>query len=192
MLSKSNQHPTLTDLRTMCLILQVVVGSSSLSQNGELYSVSDIQVHQQPFQNNLAVLRMYPVREAATYILLQKKSFATNYNSILSGWGGINKTLCNHLQFLAVEWLDSVTCSNKYNLELKEQHHCGVINGNEGVCVGDDGSPLITYNFMAQIMRLIGIMNYSDMCTKQYPILFTNVSLYVSWIRSKCNNCVLF
>lgn len=77
---------------------------------------------------------------------------------------------------------------NRKNQQLVESQICAGGRSNEGACANDSGGPLMaiknyTYTIIGIISSGFNICAVKNDTNVNYPIIFTKVSSYESWIK---------
>ncbi|KAK2492271.1 hypothetical protein MC885_019351 [Smutsia gigantea] len=123
--------------------------------------------------------------DASFEVLPQSKVFVT-------GWGALkaNGPFPNTLQQVEVEVIRNDICNhiNVYGGAVSRGMICaGFLTGKLDACEGDSGGPLVIAHD-GNIWYLIGIVSWGIDCGKENkPGLYTKVTLYRDWIKSKTN-----
>lgn len=63
--------------------------------------------------------------------------------------------------------------------DLDEHFLCSEVSCVRGLCVGDEGSPLVNNG------TLIGIASWSLQCTGRFPNVYIKVFPYLDWIKEQ-------
>ncbi|CAF2840636.1 unnamed protein product [Rotaria sp. Silwood2] len=145
--------------------------------------------------NDIAILKFSPLAISSdskiAVICLPKQDedpFQIDADLVLIGWGyisGSDTVPSNSLQQVTVQAF-SLTSSKCQQLQIADssvQFCAGTINGDQGLCGADNGSPLMT--FVNDRWVLAGIATSNLGCGKAgYPGVFTRVSSFISFINS--------
>ncbi|GLH04354.1 Trypsin-2, partial [Gryllus bimaculatus] len=98
------------------------------------------------------------------------------------GWG-MNYTgspIMTKLQTAEIEIVSDADCLEAYGGDIHTTNICaGTSEGGKNACIGDSGGPLIAND------QQVGIVSWSVIpCAKKgYPVVYTEVSHYIDWIR---------
>jgi len=171
----------------------VYLGSNSLSatdQNRVIISTTALYVNEDYEDGNydfdIALVDLQtqvPLNDNITPISLRQLFFAGGIaNVTVSGWGEStegSQSLSDNLKYVTVEPLTTYDCSNIYGLNFTI---CGATY-NEGICVGDLGSPMV---FFAQEPQLIGIASFlsSEGCVGDSPAGYSPIYWSFDWITT--------
>ncbi|KAE8578185.1 hypothetical protein XENTR_v10023381, partial [Xenopus tropicalis] len=124
--------------------------------------------------------------------------FPTGLQCWVTGWGqikgGLNQSLVEILQEVAVPLIDSEKCNQLYNTKnpqgaftarIKNDMICaGYIKGGKASCQGDSGGPVVCQE--GKRWYLAGVVSFGAGCALLYrPGVNTLVTAYVDWIKSK-------
>ncbi|KAM6220902.1 transmembrane protease serine 11C-like [Rhynchocyon petersi] len=116
--------------------------------------------------------------------------FPPNSDVVVTGWGTLRSdgTSPNILQKGLVKIIDNKTCNNKavYDGAITPGMLCaGFLEGRVDACQGDSGGPLVSADSKG-IWFLAGIVSWGDECAlPNKPGVYTRVTSYRDWIRSK-------
>uniref|UniRef100_A0A182WIB9 Peptidase S1 domain-containing protein n=1 Tax=Anopheles minimus TaxID=112268 RepID=A0A182WIB9_9DIPT len=178
--------------------LEVLVGTNSLKEGGELLKVDKLLYHSRynrpQFSNDIGLVRLEkPVKfsEHVKSIEYSEKAVPANATVRLTGWGrtSTNGPVPTLLQSLNVVTLSNEDCEKKMgspsNVDLG--HVCTLTKAGEGACNGDSGGPLVYEG------KLVGVVNFGVPCGRGYPDGFARVSYYHDWVRTTMasNNTML-
>ncbi|XP_063977418.1 trypsin-1-like [Diachasmimorpha longicaudata] len=117
---------------------------------------------------------------------------------VLTGWGSISTTMIPklpaQLQTVQVPIVDYDSCLESFKkasgkVELFDTQICtGPIGGNISACSGDSGGPLVKFNTDGTPEQ-VGIVSWGvyPCGVAGTPSVYTRVSSYVDWIKSKVN-----
>ncbi|XP_065338973.1 trypsin-1-like isoform X1 [Cloeon dipterum] len=176
-------------------VFNVSAGSNYLQ--GTIHQVTEIMFHEAfnfPYAlNDIAVLRVSPAFDFNNELLgpvalpeQYQQTFAETEATVI-GWG-LNATggsLQPVLQEVGIFILSDEECYdiyNTYNGNYNPNNVCaGVREGGKGECNGDSGGPLLVNG------QQVGIVSWSKKpCTEApYPGVYTQVSSFIDWIKSK-------
>lgn len=101
--------------------------------------------------------------------------------------------LPNILQYQNMNTISNAECRKQFEKLYYENHDqwqnvMGTLHGNAictanrigtGACLGDSGGPLVVNGI------LIGILSSSVGCAQGYPVIYTNVYDYLTWITDQ-------
>ncbi|NXK95417.1 TM11E protease, partial [Formicarius rufipectus] len=118
--------------------------------------------------------------------------FPDNASCFVTGWGALeNDGECysvNHLRQAEVKIISTAICNSRqvYGGAITPGMLCaGYLEGQVDACQGDSGGPLVHANSRG-IWYLVGIVSWGDECGKpNKPGVYTRVTYYRNWIRSK-------
>ncbi|NWU76816.1 TM11C protease, partial [Onychorhynchus coronatus] len=118
--------------------------------------------------------------------------FPDNTSCFVTGWGALeNDGECysvNHLRQAEVKIISTEICNSRrvYGGAITPGMLCaGYLEGQVDACQGDSGGPLVHANSRG-IWYLVGIVSWGDECGKRNkPGVYTRVTYYRNWIRSK-------
>uniref|UniRef100_A0A182N7P9 Peptidase S1 domain-containing protein n=1 Tax=Anopheles dirus TaxID=7168 RepID=A0A182N7P9_9DIPT len=171
---------------------QVLVGTNSLKEGGELLKVDKLVHHDYcypQFNNDIGLVRLeQPVQfsELVQSIEYSEKAVPANATVRLTGWGRTSASgpIPTLLQSLNVVTLTNEDCRAKSLRpeHLDVGHVCTLTKAGEGACNGDSGGPLVYEG------KLVGVVNFGVPCGLGYPDGFARVSYYHDWIRTTMAN----
>ncbi|XP_059130738.1 transmembrane protease serine 11G [Peromyscus eremicus] len=130
-------------------------------------------------------LRRVCLPDATFQVLPKSKVFVT-------GWGALkaNGPFPNSLQEVEIEIISNDVCNqvNVYGGAISSGMICaGFLTGKLDACEGDSGGPLVMSNDR-NIWYLLGIVSWGIDCGKENkPGIYTRVTHYRNWIKSKTN-----
>ncbi|XP_032772290.1 transmembrane protease serine 11G isoform X1 [Rattus rattus] len=130
-------------------------------------------------------LRTVCLPEATFQVLLKSKVFVT-------GWGALkaNGPFPNSLQEVEIEIISNDVCNqvNVYGGAISSGMICaGFLTGKLDACEGDSGGPLVISDNRNK-WYLLGIVSWGIDCGKENkPGIYTRVTHYRNWIKSKTN-----
>ncbi|CAD7082541.1 unnamed protein product [Hermetia illucens] len=175
--------------------ISIQYGVTTIASKGpNVASVAEIIVHEgynpsNSYINDIALVRLASplpigsevnaVKLPPSYTEVSGRTFAT-----LIGWG-LDKTggsIQTHLQQVDLVTFDNPECSSLHYNKIHASNICaGVPEGGKGQCSGDSGGPLLINGYQH------GIVSWSvKPCTvAPYPGVYTKVSHYVDWLRTK-------
>ncbi|XP_021518969.1 transmembrane protease serine 11G [Meriones unguiculatus] len=123
--------------------------------------------------------------DATFQVLPKSKVFVT-------GWGALkaNGPFPNSLQEVEIEIISNDVCNqvNVYGGAVSSGMICaGFLTGKLDACEGDSGGPLVILHD-SSIWYLLGIVSWGIDCGKENkPGIYTRVTHYRNWIKSKTN-----
>jgi secreted trypsin-like serine protease len=108
------------------------------------------------------------------------------------GWGqtsDYDSELSNYLSYVSTSVLSNAECRIFYGNQITDNMVCVEGNYNEGICNGDNGSPLIE-PYMNRYHMLGGIASFisGNGCESTDPSGYTRVFPYREWITSVINS----
>ncbi|KAB0800230.1 hypothetical protein PPYR_05970 [Photinus pyralis] len=179
-------------------------------QDVEEYSEQRIQIEKiilherfHNFQHDIALMKLsQPVKLIAgsriRSVCLPSKRITHNQTDlcIATGWGRDSEDgpLSSKLLESRVPVHDNAVCRKKYQhaVNIRSGHLCaGHLDGSSGTCVGDSGGPLQCASTDGKWV-LVGITSFGSGCAKPgYPDVYTRLSYYVPWIKSKIKRTFL-
>ncbi|MEJ1274719.1 transmembrane protease serine 11g [Cricetulus griseus] len=130
-------------------------------------------------------LRRVCLPDATFQVLPKSKVFVT-------GWGALkaNGPFPNSLQEVEIEIISNDVCNqvNVYGGAVSSAMICaGFLTGKLDACEGDSGGPLVI-SHDRNIWYLLGIVSWGIDCGKENkPGIYTRVTHYRNWIKSKTN-----
>ncbi|XP_041527059.1 transmembrane protease serine 11G [Microtus oregoni] len=130
-------------------------------------------------------LRRVCLPDATFQVLPKSKVFVT-------GWGALkaNGPFPNSLQEVEIEIISNDVCNqvNVYGGAISSGMICaGFLTGKLDACEGDSGGPLVIPHD-GNIWYLLGIVSWGIDCGKENkPGIYTRVTHYRNWIKSKTN-----
>ncbi|KAJ3656027.1 hypothetical protein Zmor_015132 [Zophobas morio] len=108
---------------------------------------------------------------------------------ISTGWGQTSDTdaqLSNVLQNVVLTSLSNEECRTVYGNQITETMICAAGNYNEGICIGDTGSPLIDHQTLWGTPTIVGISSFmsANGCENTDPSGYTRTYYYIDWIKN--------
>ncbi|XP_065339635.1 chymotrypsin-1-like [Cloeon dipterum] len=174
--------------------MTALAGTNNLNNGGSRHQVVEIIVHEgydpgNNWINDIAVVRVgvpfvFDINTSAVVLPTQDQESAGGSAGILVGWGtnGTGGTIQNIEQEAELVVYSDEECGAIHGGRPHPTNICaGVQGGGKGQCSGDSGGPLFVNGYQA------GIVSWSvKPCTiAPYPGVYTEVSPYIDWIRSK-------
>ncbi|KAJ3645366.1 hypothetical protein Zmor_023032 [Zophobas morio] len=104
----------------------------------------------------------------------------------VSGWGQTSDDvaeLSNVLNHVTLVLISNTECQTTYGSQIKDSMVCAVGNYNQGICIGDTGSPGIKPDGFGNAIHL-GIASFVSIngCETAEPSGFTRTDIYRDWI----------
>lgn len=164
----------------------------------ERIPIEEIIIHERfhNFQHDLALMRLSrPIKLNGSRIravCLPQRRILHNQTDlcIATGWGrdAEDGMLAGRLLEARVPVHDNAICRKKYghSVTIRNGHLCaGHLDGSTGTCVGDSGGPLQCAQDDGR-WYLAGITSFGSGCAKPgFPDVYTRLSYYLPWIKSK-------
>jgi secreted trypsin-like serine protease len=180
------------------VLFTIQLGSVYLNgENGNRQTVatSDYVLHPQfnpdTIENDIGLIKLRMSITFTQYI--QPIYFPTNDlqdgQSVTSvGWGqtsDYDSELSNYLSYVSTSVLSNAECRIFYGNQITDNMVCVEGNYNEGICNGDNGSPLIE-PYMNRYHMLGGIASFisGNGCESTDPSGYTRTFPYNEWIRN--------
>ncbi|XP_063913931.1 brachyurin-like [Zophobas morio] len=143
-------------------------------------------------ENDVGLIRFRIPIEFTDYIqpifYLPANDMKPDYGLLATGWGQISDDdaeLTDELKWVTITSLTNDECKITYGDQIKDYMLCAAGNYNEGLCIGDIGSPLV------ELIKygngcLAGIASFfsGNGCESTDPSGFTRIYPYVAWIRN--------
>lgn len=152
------------------------------------------------YQHDIALMKLsHPIRTGDKSLIrsvcLPNKRLTYNQTTfcVATGWGRDEEdgTLPSRLLEVKIPVHDNAICRRKYGhaVSIKSGHLCaGHLDGTSGTCVGDSGGPLQCHLGDGRWI-LAGITSFGSGCAKPgFPDVYTRLSYYMPWIRSKIHS----
>lgn len=104
-------------------------------------------------------------------------------NANLTGWGQTDITSpdqrASRLRVASLTLMDNDECNKLYAKQIREYMFCaGLVKGDRGACVGDDGDPLVIRGVQ------YGIKSWGLDCKlPRRPGVYTRIPFFVKWIH---------
>ncbi|XP_045487398.1 chymotrypsin-2-like [Pieris rapae] len=173
--------------------VKVVVGTNSLVDGGEKYSVDKIIVHE-GYDGGLIFNDISLVKVTKDIVFgdrvkpISLPEFNTNADTelLLTGWGRLSYpgNLPDVLQMINVTALSVDECQSLFSgiNPVFDSQICSLTKAGEGACHGDSGGPLVEDN------RVVGIVSWGMPCARGYPDVYTRVFSFLEWIQANIND----
>ncbi|XP_077976139.1 ovochymase-like [Styela clava] len=183
--------------------LHVKVGDLDKLKNEEgetIFGVKQLLLHEKydstTFNNDIMLIEL---KGFVTYssvvrpICLPSESdkIVSGERCFISGWGeSAENTYPSRLQKAEVELYSNSECSSIYDELFSENMICaGRRSGMVDSCQGDSGGPLACKMDSTDQFVLRGIVSWGKDCADiRYPGVYTDVSKFTNWIRSKIDS----
>ncbi|XP_030649802.1 prostasin-like, partial [Chanos chanos] len=148
--------------------------------------------------NDIALLRLSRPVTFTDYVrpvclAASNSSIKTGTNTWVTGWGAINQDgttlpFPQTLQEVEVPVADTKKCNSVYGGTITDNMICaGLEEGGKDSCQGDSGGPMVIKQGSRWIQA--GVVSSGAGCAlPDVPGVYTKVSRYESWIKSKTNN----
>ncbi|XP_039754335.1 phenoloxidase-activating enzyme-like [Pararge aegeria] len=152
-------------------------------------SAAEVKVHSlfhnENLQHDIALVRLKDY-VSTRYTPICLPTFNVEYMDfpdlelVVAGWDMGHDS--NFRQYTVVNYVPRLEC-RKFYQSLKERHLCAAGRYGEDAHVGDSGGPLMMF-FNGKYYQ-IGLVSgkSANFSGKSIPLLYTNVHLYISWIR---------
>ncbi|CAH0405757.1 unnamed protein product [Chilo suppressalis] len=169
---------------------RVIVGTNTLSQGGDSYSVSKVVVHNKydsrRITNDVSVVRVsrdIEFNDRVQPIQLPDENTEAGADLILTGWGRLSYPgiLANKLQMIKLTAVSLEKCRLRYlgiNSVFNSQI-CSLTKSGEGACHGDSGGPLVENG------RVVGVVSWGMPCARGFPDVYSRVHSFKDWILEK-------
>ncbi|KAJ6642534.1 Chymotrypsin-1 [Pseudolycoriella hygida] len=169
----------------------VVVGTSQLTEGGQVYDVGQTFYHtdyiSKSLINDIAVLLVTsPITFGPSVqpISLSSTNPPTGVSLVLTGWGltSFPGTASDMLQEITLTSFDLATCAQKLKRlnPVTVGNVCTISPVDHGSCQGDSGGPLVEK--VNGVYSQVGIVSWGLPCAKGLPDVFTSVAYYRDWI----------
>jgi secreted trypsin-like serine protease len=143
--------------------------------------------------NNIGLINLPEALKYTDYInviALPTEALPDNTVSTAIGWGQVNDDESgpvNTLQKVEVVTLSNEHCKYTYGSQITDNMVCALGAYNEGICIGDIGTPLIQGEGEDSVH--IGIASFlsSNGCESIDPSGFTRTFEYLDWIKNATN-----
>ncbi|KAF5300481.1 hypothetical protein FQA39_LY02280 [Lamprigera yunnana] len=199
-----NQGNSQSDLFNLPLPALWTAVLGDWDQDVEEYSEQRIQLEEiilherfHNFQHDIALMKLSrPVKLAQgsriRSVCLPTTRLTHNQTDlcIATGWGRAAEDgpLAGKLLEVRIPVHDNAVCRKKYQhaVNIRSGHLCaGHLDGSSGTCVGDSGGPLQCASTDGKWI-LAGITSFGSGCAKPgFPDVYTRLSYYIPWIKSK-------
>ncbi|MCW2967573.1 MAG: putative trypsin-like protease [Solirubrobacteraceae bacterium] len=173
--------------------VNVIVGRTRLSQDGDGQRIAVTQIDAYPGYNSKSVVGDVALLKLATPTTVQPMPIAHPADSALAtpgtdvvtiGWGATQEggNISDELRFVRLTVRSHNKCDAIYGPIPDASQLCiGSDRAGEDSCQGDSGGPVISGPGAAA--RLIGTVSYGQGCGhKGVPGVYTRISRYASWI----------
>lgn len=171
-------------------IYSVAVGMYLWEHELKTYPLAKMILHEDfdGRDNNIAMVktqqrmefneRVQPIHISNSYVHEDQEVITCGFQS----YGGSHEIKDVRLQILKYKTLSYGGCRGVMKPDVQPKIHesslCALTAQEHGLCVGDDGGPLILNG------QLVGIASYYvNECGYGYPDVFTRVSSYMGWIK---------
>ncbi|XP_069701211.1 trypsin alpha-like [Periplaneta americana] len=177
-------------------LFSVLAGTNVLSQGGERRNVIRYHMHEEydadnNYNNDIAVVELEtPLSMTGDMKVVtlptQGQDTAGDLTATVIGWGLLytDGPSSDTLKMVDIKTYSDEDCLKVMPGYVRPNNICaGVPEGGKGQCRGDSGGPLIVNGYQA------GIVSWSvKPCgLAPYPGVYTEVSHYIDWIKSKTN-----
>ncbi|XP_026461617.1 chymotrypsin-1-like [Ctenocephalides felis] len=180
----------LTAAHCMGQRFEVVAGVNKLDEVGERYRIEKTitdKFDEQTAANDLALVKLrnkIKFSDKVQKIPFEDKYIGGGEDARLTGWGRLGKDSPppNDLQELNTFTIPQSVCRRMFNedkIPIHDSQICTFADMGKGACKGDSGGPLVING------QLHGIVSWGIPCAVGKPDVFTRVSHYVDWIKSK-------
>ncbi|XP_032516150.2 chymotrypsin-2-like [Danaus plexippus] len=169
--------------------MKVFVGTNSLTNGGNSYSVDKIIIHENfsysEIKNDVSVIKVAKdiiFNELVQPIQLPDVNTLGGANLTLTGWGTTSYpgSSPDKLQVIKLLSLSDEDCRDIYSHvdgpDVDSTQICSFTKQGEGACHGDSGGPLVEKG------KVVGIVSWGMPCARGYPDVFTRVFAYKDWI----------
>ncbi|KAL5011381.1 hypothetical protein ScPMuIL_009932 [Solemya velum] len=130
-----------------------------------------------------------PVPEVAS---LSDNFESDSYCCFITGWGllssGSTRKTASTLQQAEINIITNARCNSKrfWDGRIKSSNICA-FKKKTSACEGDSGGPLVCQTDNRHI--LVGVTSWGSTSCKNYPSVFTRLSVYATWIESAKRKC---
>ncbi|XP_063914149.1 brachyurin-like [Zophobas morio] len=119
---------------------------------------------------------------------LPTEALGPNEDVFALGWGSVTDEQLlpsNDLSHVSLTTISNAVCRRTYGDFIQNNMVCLVGIGNQGICDGDSGSPLIQIAFDGRNIQ-VGVASFFGGlgCETEHPSGYTRTFEYVEWIRN--------
>ncbi|EFA10762.1 brachyurin [Tribolium castaneum] len=183
-------------------LFTIHLGSNTLfsqDENRIILSSSKYVVHpeydQNTLENDVGLIQLHMPVTFTEYV--QKINIA-NMGQIhdgvvvtAAGWGQTSDSssgMSNNLIYAELSIISNTECQITYGSQIKSGMVCAVGNYNEGICIGDTGSPLVKPDVKGSPLH-VGIASFMSQngCESTDPSGFIRTDVYHKWISNVTN-----
>nr|ATU82493.1 venom S1 protease 18 [Lethocerus distinctifemur] len=175
--------------------------SDTESKYAKIYAVDEVLEHElyDPvfFQYDIAILVTKTRIEfnlAVLPICLPTGPLEIEGKSVkVTGWGrtSLNQNPSRYLMKADLKVLNLDICESNYNrsyINVQDVHQLCAIGKNQGICIGDSGGGLIWLDPETNRYTLVGLNSLSKSCHLDYPMVATNVAVFIDWIQDQISS----
>lgn len=186
----------LDDYQMPLSAIKVHLGSSSIDQQQQLKSITEVILHPQyqgapAFKHDIALIKLAQPSEFTSLQIIASPAeslIMLGEPLTILGWG---RAMIDDfyyypqsLQFTQLGFVPLAYCAEVFSpmVTVSSSNICAGGDGVKDACDGDSGGPLMIK--LAGVWRLLGLVSYGEqVCALSgYPTVFTRVSFYQSWI----------
>lgn len=175
--------------------INVRVGSIQIGVGGVAHQAFQIRIHPQFNDNNRAndISTIQTVQLIIFNAHVQPITLPTTVhgiaNSVISGWGSTQQggPPSPRLQFFNAATMPLNDCRARhantgFSTLIQENNICAFSRIGQGICDGDNGSPLVVGR------ELVGVVSFGGVpCANGVPEIFTRVFSHISWVQQNSN-----
>nr|XP_015835213.1 PREDICTED: transmembrane protease serine 9 [Tribolium castaneum] len=184
------------------LIFTIRLGTVRLDSEDSkalILSTSEYVVHpgfnSTTLENDIGLIRLRMAITFTTYInpIYLPTEALEDYSTVTAvGWGQISDSdseYASRLQYVEMSTMANLACALVYGNQIKDTMVCAVGNYNEGICLGDNGGPLIQHKENTKYWTIGGIASFysGNGCESLEPSGFTRTYPYLDWIKNVTN-----
>ncbi|RZC33495.1 brachyurin [Asbolus verrucosus] len=175
------------------------LGSNTLLSSDEnrlILATSTYVVHpdynQNTLENDVGLIKLHMPITFTDYIqtitLANESQIFDGVVATAAGWGQTSDTavgLNNNLHYVDLSIISNTECQITYGNQIKSGMVCAVGNFNEGICIGDTGSPLVKLGIQGNSIH-VGIASFMSQngCESLDPTGYTRTDIYHPWISN--------